>query len=300
MQSLRKLKKRVFDWATRSIFDTPPVVCDPASELVVLSMSYHADLTMYLIAAKSFARHLRPQRFVVVDDGLTEQDRQMLRHHLGRIDFVPTSAVDVGRCPRRGCWERLISIARLCDRHYVVQLDADTVTRALPQEVADCVARNRSFTLGTAEGTRLVSAIDASRFVEGVASDHVQILAERALATLPDAAKRRYVRGCAGFAGFARGSFTFEQLEAFSLHMQAAIGDENWSRWGSEQVASNYIVANTPDPHVLSQAHYMNWVPRRNIDAAQFLHFIGDYRFKGTGYARQALSAISALKVVST
>ena len=292
MQSLRKLKKRVFDWTTRSIFDTPPVVCDPGSNVVVLSMSYHADLTMYLIAAKSFARHLQPQRFVVVDDGLTTQDQQVLRHHLGQVDFLPTRDVDVGRCPRRGCWERLISIARLCEEHYVVQLDADTVTRARPQEVLDCVALNRSFTMGTQQGQRVVSAPEASRFVESADGTHVQILAERALSTLPDAAHKRYVRGCAGFAGFARGAFTFEHLEAFSLHMQGAIGVEKWSQWGSEQVASNYIVANAPDPHVLSVAHYMNWVPPRDIEQAQFLHFIGDHRFEGTQYIRQSRRAI--------
>jgi hypothetical protein len=293
MHSLMKLRKRVFDWTTRSIFDTPPVVCDPGSPVVVLSMAYHADLTMYLIAAKSFARHLRPRRFVVVDDGLTAQDRQLLRHHLGQVEFLPTREVDVGRCPRRGCWERLISIARLCGQHYVIQLDADTVTRARPQEVLDCVAGNRSFTMGTQDGQQVVSALEAARFVEHVEDTHVQILAERALATLPDVERRRYVRGCAGFAGFARGAFDFEQLEAFSLYMQSAIDADNWSRWGSEQVASNYIIANAPDPHVLSVAHYMNWVPPLNIEQAQFLHFIGVHRFEGKQYIRQSRRAIA-------
>jgi len=293
MHSLQKLRKRLYNWTARGIHDTPAVICDPASPLVVLSQSYHADLTMYLVAAKSFAHFLRPRHFVVVDDGLTDADRGLLRHHLGRVEFVRTADVDVGRCPRGGTWERLVTISRLCAEHYVVQLDSDTVTRAHPSEVLACAQANRSFTLGTVQGTQFVSVVEASRFVEGAASDHVQILAERAMARLPGAEQRRYVRGCSGFAGFARGAFGFEQLQDYSDAMVALLGRDSWSRWGSEQVSSNYIVANTPDATILPTHRYVNWVPSRGLLDACMLHFIGDHRFEGTQYIRQSRRIIA-------
>lgn len=294
MEQLQKLKKRFFNWATRSIFDTPPITCDPASNLVVLSQSYHADLTMYLIAAKSFGRFVRPKMFVVVDDGLTPDDQALLRRHLDQVRFIRTAEVDVGRCPRRGCWERLISISRLSQQHYVIQLDSDTVTVDRPDEVLDCVARNRSFTLGTTQGSQVVSVAQASDFVKEIDDSHVQLQAEKVLARLPGADALRYVRGCAGFAGFGRGQLAFEPLEAFSEAMAGAIGRQAWSSWGSEQVASNFMVANTPDPMILPLDKYLNYVPARNIGAARLLHFIGDHRFRGTTYVMQSRRAIAS------
>ncbi len=293
MEQLLKLKKRFFNWATRSIFNTPPIACDPTSNLVVLSQSYHADLTMYLVAAKSFGRFVRPKMFVVVDDGLTPEDRQLVREHLGGVQFIPTAEVEVGRCPRRGCWERLISIARLSQEHYVIQLDSDTVTVDRPDEVLDCVARNRSFTLGTTQGPQVVSVAQASEFVKDVEGDHVQLQAERVLARLSGADSLRYVRGCAGFAGFAPGHLSFDTLESFSEAMAAVIGRDAWSRWGSEQVASNFMVANTPDPLILPLDRYLNYVPARDTKKARLLHFIGDDRFRGTAYVMQSRRAIA-------
>lgn len=295
MYQLVKFQKRLFNRLTDGIYRTPPLRCDPSSSFVVLSQTYHADMNLYLVAAKSFARYLRPRHFVVVDDGLTESDRELLQQHLGEARFVRTADVDVGSCPRGGTWERLATIASVCKDHYVVQLDSDTVTRAHPDEVQRCIEANLSFTLGTSQGQCLVAAEEASRFAAQHAGTHVQIVAERALKDLPDAASTRYVRGCSGFAGFSRGSIDMGALQRASTLIEPLVGADKWREWGSEQVASNFLIANSPRAMVLPLSEYVNWSPRGDADAARFLHFIGDHRFKRWHYLGEARRVIVGL-----
>src|ERR1700694_412797 len=105
-----KIGRRVFDSAARAVYRTSPLSCNPSSNLLVLSQSRHADITMYLIAAKSFARFVRPKCFVIIDDGLSDADRLTVQSHLDEVRFIRTVDVESGSCPRHGAWERLISI----------------------------------------------------------------------------------------------------------------------------------------------------------------------------------------------
>jgi hypothetical protein len=289
-----RIRKSRFDAAARSVYATGRVRCDPRSSFIVLSQSRRADLTMYLIAIKSFARFAKPKSFVIVDDGLTVRDRQTLEAHIEQVRFIALADVDVRSCPTRSCWERLISISRLCADSYVIQLDSDTITVSEPTEVRDCIDANRSFTMGTQLGRSIVPVSHASSFANGIDSEQVQVIAERALASLPAAPSRRYVRGCAAFAGFGRGAISFDDVEGFSSLMQDRLGSTLWRAWGSEQFTSNYMVANTADPLVLPFERYPYWAPGRDLSEARLIHFIGEHRFHGGEYVRQARTVINA------
>jgi hypothetical protein len=291
----RRYFRREFELRCRAVLNTPPVELEDASEVVVLSQSYHKDLLMYLVAAKSFARYVRPSRFVVVDDGYTPEDQGIIRGHLGQVEFIPRKSVSSAACPSGGCWERLLSIADLSADHYVIQLDSDTVTMADPAEVRDCVARNASFTLSTKQGRDFVSVAQAAAAMEGSESQHIQVLAERALGRIPELAGTRYIRGCAGFAGFARGSLDRPSIERFSALMSEAVGAQAWRRWGSEQFASNYLIANAPLRGLLPFEAYPYWEPGCPVEQARLIHFIGDHRFTSAGYRRLAMHAVSQL-----
>lgn len=285
------IKKRAgkawLDLRCRGIYDSAPVVCDPASPVVIVSQLYHPDMTMYLLAAKSFARHVRPQGFVLVDDGLTAEDRHVLTQHLGTVQFVARRSVATDGLPEGGCWERLLTLAAQNQTHYAVQLDADTLTLAPPTEVVDCIAHGRSYTLGTSSGRVAVPLQQASRYAQARRDDHVQSLAECALEELDDSGQLLYVRGCAGFTGFAPGYLDIERIRAFSQRMEALIGRDKWHRWGSEQVTSNFFAANAPDSLVLPVDRYPFWGPDVDIERAAFAHFFGTFRFSGGMYARK-------------
>lgn len=283
----RRAGKAWLDQRCRGIYATAPVACDPDSPVVVVSQLYHPDMTMYLLAVKSFARHVQPRGFVLVDDGLTDQDREVLRRHLGEVAFVDRRAAHVDGLPEGGCWERLLTLAQHGKTHYAVQLDSDTLTLSRPNEVLECIAQRRAFTLGTASGRQPVSLAEASEYAKARRDEHVQSVAECALEVLDPGSSLRYVRGCAGFTGFPPGYLDVDRIRAFSQRMEELCGRSKWHQWGSEQVTSNFFAANAPGCVVLPVDTYPFWGPGVDIDRAAFAHFFGTFRFSGGMYARQ-------------
>lgn len=289
----RRINRVWFNFRCSGIFDTPPVKCHPDSDLIIVSQLHHPDMVMYLLAAKSFASFVRPRGFVIVDDGLRVEDKHILSKHLGSVRFILSQDVQLGACPTGGCWERIIALSQECENHYVIQLDADTLTLREPTEVLQCLTENRSFTLGT--GFDIVSFSEASKFAHKNTSNHVQSIAERALANYPGHENLKYVRGCAGFTGFSKGQLPRKQIEEFSTQMCALIGAEKWSEWGSEQVTSNFMAANAMNSVVLPVERYPFWQPGVPIENAVFVHFFGTYRFEAGMYHRQSSQVLRSL-----
>lgn len=289
------LHKAWFGLRARAIYQTAPVRVHPGARLTILSQLYHPDVTMYVVAAKSLCQYLQPSRFVIVDDGLTPDDRRQLQHHFENLQFVDASQVHQPGCPRGGTWERLLTIADLNADDYVVQLDSDTVTVDRPLEVLDCVRRNISFTLGTEGASEIVSTAQASATADTWAGSYVTVLAEQALQRLQPALGQRYVHGCSGFTGFRVGEINRDRVEAFSRAMAAALGDAKWAEWGSEQVSSNFLIANSPDAVVLSPEHYPFFQPGQDIQRARLIHFVGTHRFRAGAYVRAAARTVESL-----
>lgn len=293
------IKKRIdlkwFNLRCSGILNTLPVSCDAKSKVVIVSQLHHPDVTMYLLAAKSFARFVRSRGFVIVDDGLLPKDRRILTRHLGIVQFVPSKNVALAACPSGGCWERILTLSHENQNYYTVQLDADTLTLSEPTEVLQCLAENRTFTLGTNTGRHIVGFGEASRFALEKASDHIQNHAERMLEKFPGHEHLKYVRGCAGFAGFASGQLPLQKIEEFSIEMSRLVGAEKWRVWGSEQVTSNYMAANAFNSLVLPVERYPFWGPDVDIDKAAFVHFFGTFRFTVGMYARQSARVIQSL-----
>jgi hypothetical protein len=292
----RSAARRWFDWATRSVNKTPPVKLDPRSSVHVVTQLHPPDLWMYAVAIKTFTRFVPIRGCSVVADRLNEEHREFLRHHVTNVSIVSVRDVDTSGFPTGGTWERLLHILELAREHYTIQLDADTITFDTPREVVDCINNGRSFTLGTSMGREVVAAHDLARQLSSLAGpdNHVQLAAELAFAKLSDPGIR-YIRGNSAFAGFAPGSTSREWLKGFSDAMAAALGDRRWREWGSEQVASNYCVANSREAVVLPLERYRYFDPSADLAGAVFLHFIGTYRFSGGVYRRLARDAVAKL-----
>lgn len=285
-----------FDSSCRAVLTSLPVELDERSGVAVLSQTYHPDLIMYLVAAKSFAKHIRPALFLIVDDGLLPDDRALIRQHLRNVEFVDRHAVPNKVCPAGGTWERLLSVADFCERYYVIQLDSDTVTLQHPAEVAERIRNAEAFTLPTRMGNAFVPVEEASAQARQSESGHVQIEAEIRLGEIPELRGTHYIRGCSGFAGFPPGSIRRADLEKFSSLMEQVLGRERWSQWGTEQFASNYMVANAPRRASLTFEQYPYWKPGTDLAPAALVHFIGDDRFTSGAYARTAMRALSGLQ----
>lgn len=292
----RKLWVARFNWQTRGILDTPPLKMRMGDvPLVFASLVSHADIQMYLVAIKSIYQAVGFGGIEIVNDGsLTAEDESLLRRHLPQIKINRIADVDPSPCPRGGCWERLWFILGRTTDSYVIQVDSDTVTSEPIPEVVECVRANRSFVLGTRDGLSLATVAEAAQFARKYPPDHVQMAAEQIIDQLPGAESLRYVRGSAGFSGFARGGFPHERLVAFSTEMQRRLPNR-WTEWGTEQMASNFAVSNSPSAMVLPHPKYSCFDLRMDPAQAAFLHFIGTNRYDDGVYAREARKVIDRL-----
>lgn len=300
-RALRKLREYRFLRGCRAVLSTPPARVREDG-VVIFSMIGTRVLLPYLVAAKSFQAQLGRGRFAILDDGtLTAADKAVLAHHLGNPPITPIASVDTGPCPRGGTWERLLTILDLRQSDYVIQIDSDVVALSQVSEVAAAIDAGRSFTLRGEVSSEIlpVAAIaEWARQRTDQGRQHVQSAIEQAMdqVTIPGRPALKYVRGCSGFAGFAPGGEGRALAEAFSMEAQRLLGAGYWAEWGSEQVTSNFVVANEADALLLPYERYLNfWNDPIGLDAG-LVHFIGTFRYHRGAYLAAARRAIAALR----
>jgi hypothetical protein len=298
MKLVERLHKARFDWNVRALQGTAPLRPGP-EPFIALSMVHHRDVLPYLLALKSFARHAKPARVVLVaDPSITAEDRELLQRHVPHLELRNATEFRREGIPVGGCWERLSAISHYAAESFVVQLDADTVALAELAAVRQAVRAGRSFTLGTEDVQPVLSSAQAAAEACKTLDDsaHVQLLAEAALDRFDTQGQFRYARGCAGFAGFARGSISPERVLDVSRRMAALLGDR-WSSWGTEQFASNLLVCSSEGGQLLPHPDYC--APTRITSATVFLHFIGFVRFRTGLYAELARRCADELALAS-
>jgi hypothetical protein len=262
-------------------------------------MLCHGEVVMYLLAVQSFCRELgRVPRVVILNDGsLTEPDCATLRAHIPSVRIVRIAEVPSSDCPKGSCWERLLLISDLVQVSYVVQLDSDTLTLNSIPEISECIDANRSFTLmGDRSYPEIESMTSACLRSKGNLSPMVQAVCERSFDQLAESASLKYVRGNAGFTGFAKGSIDRAAIVRFSELMRR-IAKETWDEWGSEQVTSNLLIANSANALTLEFPKYLSyWAhPDVSYEDASFIHFIGPHRFSNGFYLKSARKVIASL-----
>lgn len=292
-----KIGRAGFKRKCAAILHTSPIVVDDSCGLLVLSQLQHKDVLMFLLALKSFAAQISIGRVVVLNDGsLTGDDESLLNWHMPGLTLLRLPEYRSAACPTGGTWERLLAISSFVRDYYVLQLDSDTLTIGPIEEVRDCIKQQRVFALGTWDNQDFESMRERSltaRSLKPGVDSHVQLVAEANFDKLREFETLRYVRGCSGFAGFAKGSFTREFVEAISAEMRAAIGIK-WSEWGSEQVMSNIVVANVPHARVLPHPKYAD-CQKMKLGETEFVHFIGSCRFRNGTYARLGAKIVASL-----
>ena len=288
-----------FGHACRSILSTPPCKAAPGSSVALLSQLQHKDVLLALIAIKSFVARVPVGAIYVLNDGsLTANDRARLMDHFPLATVLELADFRGPSLPRGGCWERLTAISELVRNHYVVQLDSDTLTLAAVPEVIACVDGNVSFVIGTWDRQQFETMESrqgqaAALVAKAMGKVHIQLAAEANFDKLERFAELQYVRGCAGFSGFGRESFDRSLLEEISSQMLHALGDR-WREWGSEQVMSNIVVANSALRQVLPHPRYCDCTKIVGSETV-FIHFIGSCRFDHGTYATKARTIIAEL-----
>ena len=285
-----------YDLAVRRILDTPPLAAG-AMPLTVLSMVHNRDVMAYLVAIKSFARYVNPRQIVVVcDPSITAIDRDNLQAHIPHIILRHADEFTHPNIPRGGTWERLYAISEYSRNSYVIQLDADTITMLPPVEVIDAVMSKAAFVMSGNPGNVIMSLQEtednAASWGPPEPVMNMQATVERSMATSNLPAQARYVRGCSGFTGFPASDTMTDELLQFSKIMQARHG-KRWEEWGTEQITSNYLVANARDTTVLP---FLSYGTPDVLHAESIMtHFIGFMRFTSDKYRVATIQTIRQL-----
>lgn len=291
-----KLQRHVFNWKCGSILNSTPLSIEK-DKVIILSMLRHPDVMMYLVAVKSFYQRFQKGEMVILNDGsLTAKDIDLLKHQVSPKDIVHINDIDNSICPKGGCWERILLISEYVKDYFVIQLDADTLTQGDVPEVQHMVNGKTCFTLPTKAGQAIEKMDIFLEKIKKRKDKHIQLEAEKSFCKLPRYDHLKYVRGSAAFAGFSPGSFSRSSLESFSLQMADILGT-SWNTWGTEQVTSNYLIANSPQADMLPFPKYSGFFPPHQIsyDDSSFLHFAGHHRWANHYYLDSALKLIKAL-----
>jgi hypothetical protein len=288
-----------FAQACRSVLATPACDPTPGSPVALLTQLQHKDVLMALIAFKSFVARVPVGAFFVLHDGsLTAEDIALLKDHFPSATVLELPDYRGRSLPVGGCWERLAAISELVKNYYVIQLDSDTLTLAAVPEVVACVDRNSSFVIGTWDRQEFEAMESRQRqaaalVARATGKPHIQLTAEANFDKLERFSALHYVRGCSGFSGFGKKSFDRTLLEEVSSQMLRALGDR-WREWGSEQVMSNIVVANSAVRQVLPHPRYCDCTKIVENETI-FVHFIGSCRFDRDIYATKARAVIGEL-----
>jgi hypothetical protein len=283
--------KALYRRSIHQILQTPPL--KPGNlPFIALSMVHQRDVLSYLVAIKSFAMHTHPARVVIVcDPTIGDQEKAIFKTHIPHAELREATDFQDPRIPKGGAWERLSAITQYSPEAYVVQLDADTVTTAAIPEIVAAITRQQGFVIRDNPDQGIEPLAQTAQRARHWPSVHVQAIAEQVMVDA-GVKGRFYIRGCSGFTGFASDKMLGEEFFDFAVKMHKKIGDV-WTTWSSEQVTSNYLVANQTNTIPLPPNKYAS--AKHMTSEAAFIHFIGSERYKNRSYEKTSLAVIPKL-----
>jgi hypothetical protein len=261
---------------------------------------------MYLVAIKAFYRWTDGGEIVIINDGsLSANQRELLHKHVIGIREINIEDVNTGTCQRGGTWERLLTLIDLSQERYAIQLDSDFLVSDDVPEVNNCIKNSASFVFGGPIVDMPAAAMSAQARCDeytrrGERRVNINLAATAQMAGYPEASKLKYAQASSSFAGIAKGAVTRKAAEEFHSNMQKLVGDR-WREWGSQQIASNFLIANSESARVLPSPKYVNYEPQflraGEIEDAVGVHFLGTYRFQSGVFASRARKVIKELEV---
>ncbi len=285
-----QIQKKRFELAIANIAKTKPINYKQETSVTIVTMLGHNTVLMYLVAIKSFMHHFGYGTIEVINDGsLTDEDIELLNHHIPGITYSNANEVDTLSCPSYISWKRVLRIAELAKQSYVIQLDSDTVSLAPLIDIHDKVQSNEGFLIGSDRWKQGVDVNFLHHIVSHWNTSHVQPSAEKIFHEIEffnDGTK--YLRGCAGFAGYPKNFATPAEIESLSRQIEEKIGSK-WHEWGSEQTATLCLISKTRNASILPWPKYQNFMfPKANepIESASFIHFLGTNRYNQNSYLK--------------
>lgn len=298
---IQKKNRFFFNSKCADIRQTSPLSYSKDPNITVVSMVGHTTVDMYLVAIKSFMFNFADANIEIINDGtLTSEDKKILEYHIPEVSMSNALEVDTLDCPDYSSWKRLFRIVDVTQSSYVIQLDSDTLTLGPLVEVFLNAKENRGFMIGESYWSQPIDLYHLKCIANRWKPTGPQGFSEQILHSISffDSSDK-YLHGCAGFAGYPKGSLSPSLVQELSSQIEEKIGRENWRVWGSEQAATNCLISKTDNSATLPWPKYRNYMfPPTNdpFEAASFIHFIGSNRFVDSVYQKAVNKFIGRYK----
>ena len=296
----------------RGIRRTPRLQTNPSSDTGIHSAVPHRYLLAYLVAIKSFLRHQPDITVFVHDDGsLTEEDKVLIRSHIGGVRIVDRVAAnrrfdDMIKDPFLAkvrssytSYLKLFDPTLVSGKRRIIIVDTDTLFLKRPSAVIEWAASGGlPWYHRVPQGKMKVSESAVSKLTQ-LQDVHIQTLITRDLDDINEKLKRRYqfMPGFnSGFIGYDNGTVNFLELGELFRLLYARFGDRIF-RWGAEQTTHG-LVLGSRGAQALPVEDYFVYT-QRNADLAPeatFIHFIGENRFYRMQYPRLAYRIVRELR----
>ena len=281
------------------VLETLPMAAQGAS-LVVFALIGTADVLPFLVAVKSLSAQLGRGRVAVLDDGtLTAQDRAILAHHCADPEIIRLGDVQHGLFPQGEAWAQLLTILDRRASEYWVQLDPASVTLGPVPEVAEAIARNRSFLClagGEAGAPQPLASFRAQVYPDGAVDDDAAAQTESRLDMIGGKNGWRYARAAEGAAGFSALGADRALVTAFEQAVRRSGSKADLDQDQIVKVARNFILANEKQAEILPADRYVTFDGANCRGDAAFVHFPAKHRYKGAAYLEASRRAIETLK----
>jgi hypothetical protein len=296
---------------------TAPTPCNPGAETGIHTAVPHRYRYAYLIAIKSFLRYHADVAVYVHDDGtLQPDDKALIRRHVPGAVVVDRAAADRRFAEAVGdeflsrvrssytSYLKLFDPTLVSTHQRIIIVDTDVLFLHPPSAVIEW-ARNGGPAWYHRSGPWASHTPAIDRPEGGAPANdpakpkHIQYMVVESIPQINLALQRNFafVQGFnSGFIGYDRGTIQFDELKYLLTHLYGLFGDRIF-RWGSEQTMHGLMLCGN-GAIALPMDKYMVFtdLSRAAAPAANFVHFIGEFRFNGLVYPRLAAKVVRELR----
>jgi hypothetical protein len=279
-----------------------PIPCDPGAGCTIHTMVSKADLSLYLVAIKSFLRFYSGVAVVVHSDGsLRPLDEALLSRHIPGCQVIAADKADEHARQvlsadsflyRLRGWDasyrRVIDTDLWSTTPKRIIFDSDILVLGPPREVIDWIEQaSAPFLMG--QPPRQVAPAGSPKHIQALFRDQVSAISARL--ALPNLFLDGSTGGFYGCVGDELSVARVERLVQTCLELGIPM-----QQWGGEQAIVIYLLS-TAGASRLDTNLYLNFdfdlVDR--VGRARLVHFLGYCRYHKNVYLDQATQVAKSL-----
>lgn len=302
----------------RSIGGTPPIQVNPHADTGIHTAVPHRYLYAYLTAIKSFLRYYADIAVYVHDDGsLRNEDKELIRAHIPGAKVIDRSWADQAFADKVGdeflmkvrksytSYLKLFDPTLVSTNKRIIIVDTDVLFLNRPTAIIEWAEKggaawfHRSGPWMKKSASPDMSDASAQSGTQAQPT-HIQHMVVQRIPEMNEALHKNYafVHGFnSGFIGYDQDTVRYDELKDLLTYLYGMLGDRIF-RWGSEQTMHGLTLC-SKGAVALPTDEYMVYTDLVSEKAAQanFVHFIGEFRFNRLLYPRLAAKVIRGLKV---